>query len=240
MDSGAPTVHLNQCQMPSCKSSAKNEELCVNKVNIQVVEQPVVVEGEGRGSLGPKTPIVSRDNGCDCNSPLTVVNKMPNISSDDSLCKITTDVSLLIDQSSPRTPKESVFDPFAPGPEDKVLAPICNKYADAMRISVARCLSFDSLLQVRKDLSRPFDVESLSDEEMFESVYENLLEAIVSTQTEAALAEISIVNLDADTCNTPLHSTPLSGIADTCPGAPLKLAGKSRKIDLGLCKKLEF
>ncbi|KAL5738912.1 hypothetical protein ACOSP7_027859 [Xanthoceras sorbifolium] len=89
------------------------------------------------------------------------------------------------------------------------------------------------------DSSFDYDVESISDEEVFESVYNNLLEAIVAKQTEGLLAEIANIECDSDCCQTP-PAPRLNGIAETCPGAPMKSSAVSRKIDLGLCRKLEF
>jgi hypothetical protein len=46
-----------------------------------------------------------------------------------------------------------------------------------------------------------------------------------------------------DGFNTPDSATRLTGIAETCPGAPVKTAGTTKKlriIDQGLCRKLEF
>ncbi|KAJ6708500.1 CYCLIN-DEPENDENT PROTEIN KINASE INHIBITOR SMR11 [Salix viminalis] len=141
--------------------------------------------------------------------------------------------------SSPRTPKDGVFDPFAPGHEDKILAPQCKKYYDEARASVVRRLNFTSSFRALRNESFGDDVE-LSDEEMFESVYESLLEAIVLKQTEGALEEMTKLEWDSDDCTTPPAAPILTGVPDTCPAAPLKRKGKSRTIDLGLCRKLEF
>ncbi|KAK7386094.1 hypothetical protein VNO78_26038 [Psophocarpus tetragonolobus] len=120
---------------------------------------------------------------------------------------------------SPRTPKDGVFDPFAPGPDNMARAPSSNKYLDEYR-TVAR----------RLDFHPHADADTLSDEDMVESVYENLLQVIVSKQAE----EMS------DDCQTPSSMPRLTGTADTCPAAPIKPAGKPRNIELALCKKLEF
>ena len=102
-----------------------------------------------------------------------------------------------------------------------------------------RRLNFTSSRALRNE-SFGDDVEFLSDEEMFESVYESLLEAIVLKQTEGALEEMSKLEWDSDDCTTPPETPILTGVPDTCPAAPLKRKGKSRTIDLGLCRKLEF
>ncbi|KAG5100576.1 hypothetical protein JHK82_045628 [Glycine max] len=130
----------------------------------------------------------------------------------------------------PRTPKDGVFDPFAPGPDNMARAPNSNKYLDEYRTTVARRLDFHPSFDVVAEA----DSDTLSDEKMVESVYENLLQVIVSKQAEGALAQMS------DDCETPPSVLRFTGIADTCPGAPMKPAAKPRNIDLGLCKKLEF
>ena len=130
----------------------------------------------------------------------------------------------------PRTPKDGVFDPFAPGPDNMARAPNSNKYLDEYRTTVARRLDFHPSFDVVAEA----DSDTLSDEKMVESVYENLLQVIVSKQAEGALAQMS------DDCETPPSVLRFTGIADTCPGAPMKPAAKPRNIDFGLCKKLEF
>ncbi|KAG4203680.1 hypothetical protein ERO13_A05G415501v2 [Gossypium hirsutum] len=103
------------------------------------------------------------------------------------------------------------------------------KYVDEMRITVARRLNFNISVGTVGSVNHRTAVDSISDEEMFESVYENLLEVIVSNQAEGFLTEFSNI-----------ESPCLNGVSDTCPGAPIKLTGRSRVIDLGFCRKLEF
>ncbi|XP_022638215.1 uncharacterized protein LOC111241892 [Vigna radiata var. radiata] len=67
---------------------------------------------------------------------------------------------------SPRTPEDGVFDPFAAGPDNMARAPSSNKYLDDYRNSVARRLNF----QPSFDVSQA-DSDTLSDEDMVESVY---------------------------------------------------------------------
>ncbi|GKE74553.1 cyclin-dependent protein kinase inhibitor SMR11-like protein [Tanacetum coccineum] len=69
-----------------------------------------------------------------------------------------------------------------------------------------------------------------------ERVYESILEGIISKEAEDILSEI----VAADVLMTPPSAPRLSGIAETCPGAPMKPATKLRNIDSRLCKKLEF
>ncbi|KAJ1409670.1 hypothetical protein SESBI_22488 [Sesbania bispinosa] len=189
---------------------------------------------EGTECLVPVTPEAVRENE-DFQSPLTltVVRKQLKLASID--CE-RTNVRGRVDNGSPRTPKDGVFDPFAHGPDNMARAPQSNKYHEEYRNSVARSLNF----QPQSLLPCCDDAESISDEDMFESVYENLLQVIVSMQTEGVLAQMSSVEYDSDDCKTPPSPFRFNGIADTCPGAPLKPAGKPRNIQMGLCKKLEF
>lgn len=192
-------------------------------------------------SLSPITPDANKENGDFPGSPLTMVKQLPKIFSFDSKSKRNEDpFTEVYDSSSPQTPKDSIFDPFAPCSEDKVLAPQYKKYLNEARVIVARRLNFGSFFKGLGSTSCGNDAGSFSDEEMFKSVYENLLEVIIYEQTESAFAEISNIEWDSDACRTPPSAPLLSGVAETCPGAPLKPAGKSRIIDLGLCRKLEF
>ncbi|XP_031271577.1 uncharacterized protein LOC116129978 [Pistacia vera] len=250
MDSATCADLSNKCQ--GCE---KLDVVC-NKEVVQVSAM-----SNGSASLEPITPVPNReiaDSPYDCNTPLTEAKRPTKVPcfgaktarkedlvacADDSSPRAKTarkeDPVACVDDSSPRTPKDVVFDPFAPGPDNMAMAPLCKKYAEQMRTSVARCLKFESSFSLMENKTCVDDTESISDEEMFESVYNNLLEAIVSKQTEGLLAEISNTEWDADCCKTP-PAPHLNGIAETCPGAPVKPSAKSRKIDLGLCRKLEF
>ncbi|CAL0329473.1 unnamed protein product [Lupinus luteus] len=92
------------------------------------------------------------------------------------------------------------------------------------------------------------DAQSLSDEDMFESVYQNLLQVILSKQTEEGILSpdphSNVAEYDSDDCKTPPPSSLLLlEELNTCPHAPIKLKpGDKRRnnFQLGLCKKLEF
>ncbi|OAY44633.1 cyclin-dependent protein kinase inhibitor SMR11 [Manihot esculenta] len=234
MGSEICTDKMGKSQDLSQKFTESLDETCSEEANKAKVEP----------SLGPITPDANKENGdfaLEPSSPLTVVTKLPTLFTFDSKTNRNQDQFPYNDNfSSPKTPKDGVFDPFAPGPDDKVLAPQSKKYFDEAGISVARRLHFGSSLKGLDHESPGDGMESISDEEIFKSVYENLLEAIVSKQTESALAELSNMEWDSDSCRTPPSASQLNGIAETCPGAPLKPTGKSRIIDLGLCRKLEF
>lgn len=234
MDSDTCTDEMGKSQDLSLKSTKGLDEARDEEAKKAKVET----------SLGPITPDANKENGdffLDLCSPLTTVTKMPKVLIFDSKTNGNQDQLPYIDSSSsPKTPKDVVFDPFAPGPDDKVLAPLSKKYSDEARISVARRLNFGSSPKGLDHTSPGDGVESISDEEMFKSVYENLLEVIVSEQTESALAELSNMEWDYDACRTPPSARRLNGVAETCPGAPLKPTAKPRLNDLGLCRKLEF
>ncbi|XP_020209255.1 cyclin-dependent protein kinase inhibitor SMR11 [Cajanus cajan] len=180
----------------------------------------------------PITPDAVTENGdFQSQSPLTlsVVRKqlkLATIDCDSERCSVENIVNGV---GSPRTPKDGVFDPFAPGHDNMARAPSINKYLDEYRSTVARRLNFHPSFDVLQ-----VDGDTLSDEDMVESVYENLLQVIVSKQAEGLLAQKS------NRCESPPSVFHFTGIADTCPAAPMKPAGKPRNIQLGLCKKLEF
>ncbi|CAJ2665156.1 unnamed protein product [Trifolium pratense] len=143
---------------------------------------------------------------------------------------------------SPRTPKDVVFDPFAPPTKDAHHTP--SKYLDEFRTSVVRRLCFRSSAH---------NADSLSDQHIFESIYNNLLQFILFKQMEEEEEEEKellppMSNLqrydsdDDDECKSPPSMLRFTGIAHTCPPAPRKLkpANQPKIIQLELCKKLEF
>lgn len=200
-----------------------------------------MVEDTDRASLVPLTPDIGgecRDRGPHLvlNSPVT----LPSILLEKSCLDSAT--VLIGDGDSPRTPKGEIFDPFAPGSDELLLAPRCKKHLDEWRINVARCLDFGSCTknpEARNQNKNGAD-QSLSDEEMVESVYENLLETILSHKIKDVLAEMATIEWDDDACKTPTSVPRLTGIAETCPPAPMKATARSRNIDSSLCRKLEF
>lgn len=185
----------------------------------------------------PITPEAITENGdFQSQSPLTlsVVRKQLNLACID--CDCDSEIHRVNDDGigignrniggSPGTPKDGVFDPFAPGPDHMARPLDTSKYVDECRTAVARRLDF-----------HPSDVaqaDTLSDEDMIESVYETLLQVIVSNQAEGDLAPSS------NRCESPPSVFRLAGIADTCPGAPMKPVAKPRNIVLEFRKKLEF
>ncbi|GMH28686.1 hypothetical protein Nepgr_030529 [Nepenthes gracilis] len=130
----------------------------------------------------------------------------------------------------PLTPKECIFDPFAPGLDDMALAPMSKKLTKDSRNLIPHRLDF-------KD--HDGDVETFSKAALMESDYGTLLEAIVMKHKEMFLVEkYHPQSTDLDLISSPSQ---LSGVSFICPDAPMKpTARKSMNIDLGLCRKLEF
>ncbi|PON47746.1 hypothetical protein PanWU01x14_242130 [Parasponia andersonii] len=246
MGSGACTNQMDNCVDLSTSSLEKLDGLGVVEPRKKEEGQAMLVVASETNSLGPITPDSDRENGdfpVDLNSPPTSVKKMTSV----SVARFESETDrngenpLCCDgNGSPQTPKDGVFDPFAPGPDDLVLAPQCRKFVSKSRSVVARRLSFESSIDVLEEKSRGNDSCFISDEVIIETMYENLLGTILSTQTEVVLAGTSSVEWDSNDCRTPPTAPRLNEIADTCPGAPMRAAGKSRKIDLALCKRLEF
>ncbi|XP_076899828.1 unknown protein 1-like [Bidens hawaiensis] len=146
-----------------------------------------------------------------------------------------------VDGGSPSTPKDGVFDPFAPGPDRLALAPRIVKYLLESRSFVERKLNFNSVM-INNDLKHVSENALEDDDMLLEAVYNSLLECIISKHAEDVLGEISAVDSSSvGVLMTPSFAPRLTGIADTCPDAPLKRAmKKSRCIDVGLCRKLEL
>lgn len=209
-------------------------------VDLSCEAQPLKTSEDG--GLGPVTPVPDRRNGeavIGSDTPLTWVSsplKAVTCNSDG--------VGNIGLDSCVQTPKGSVFDPFAPGPDELMFAPR-KKTLEEPRIRPVRRLDFDDS-DVYMEEAGENEVEVVADEESFlESVYESLLDAIVSKQAEEVLAENPTLDLDSDGYKTPVSSPPSKGVAEICPGAPMKHVSESRKYNLGkydrgLCRKLEF
>ncbi|XP_038883894.1 unknown protein 1 [Benincasa hispida] len=230
-----------------CTDESKESENLSTKCCNKVEAQPEIVEL--RAPLGPSTPDADRESGdflSDSKSPLTqvVTSKPLSLTCIDSLDE---KIEAPLEDSdsfdplcSPRTPKDGVFDPFSPGPAHLALAPISRKCFNGSVGFVARRLQFgssssSSFLQIVE----AEEEQSISDNELLEAVYENLLEVIVSHQAESSLGQLSSSQSDSSDCSTPPTSF-VSGVAQTCPAAPVKPLRKLRNLDMGLCRKLEF
>lgn len=144
-------------------------------------------------------------------------------------------------EGSRRTPKGLGFDPFAPGPDELMLAPQCKKYFTDSRAKVTRHLNFEETLNFNENVDHLDNVGTVSEDEvLFELLYNSLLEVITSKQKEDLHLKASTPLPDSDGFKTPISAPRLSGVSDACPGAPVKPASRYRIIDNGLCKKLVF
>ncbi|KAJ0734935.1 putative cyclin-dependent protein kinase inhibitor SMR11/SMR16 [Helianthus annuus] len=207
------------------KLDMETKDLCL-------LSSPSSMVDNGGFGLRPITPESNKEGSevTSCfTSPLTLVSSHMNVDDDEG--------------DNPSTPKDVVFDPFAPGPDSLMLAPRSVKYLQESRNYVERRLNFNSM-KTKND-------ESALEDDMLlvEAVYDSLLECIISKQAEDILGEISAV--DSSSSSSSSSSSPdalmtpfgprLTGISETCPDAPLKpVVKKSRYIDHSLCRKLEL
>lgn len=189
--------------------------------------------------LGPVTPDFTREGGDHvdgCCSPVwssRYRNRCFNSQLFDDL--------VYTNEGSQQTLWGLEFDPFAPGPDELMLAPQCKKYFTDSRVKVTRQLNFDETLNFNEDVVHSDNVGMVSEDEMlFELLYNSLLEIITSKQEEDLYLKTSTPLSDSDGYKTPTSAPHLSGVSDTCPGAPMKSASRYKRIDKGLCKKLIF
>ncbi|KAL3629900.1 hypothetical protein CASFOL_026212 [Castilleja foliolosa] len=195
------------------------DELCKEEAN----ELSPSLSPPSSSSIVPLTPDSSRENveqRLEFSSPLTVMVSTPELNNNSS-----------------QTPKEALFDSFAPGPDKCVLAPHHNKYkGKESRIHVVRRLNFTNFIN---SVESSMDIISDDEDEehyLFRIVYGALLDAIV---LEQQTKQIGVVPGPVGP-GTPKSAPHLSWIAKTCPGAPIKSSRKLRNIDEEICKKLEF
>ncbi|XP_074333146.1 uncharacterized protein LOC141670981 isoform X2 [Apium graveolens] len=152
----------------------------------------------------------------------------------------------LPDASSPITPKGGSFDPFAPAIDDLAMAPRGSSYSrQAWNISAGSIKLGSSVRLAIEECCDSDEEDAWEDERLLKVLYYDLLEVIVSTQVYSVqfdmfLDEVLEKLLILDGYRTP---EPLfTGIADTCPPAPMKFERKAaiNITDRGLCRKLEF
>ncbi|KAK6129458.1 hypothetical protein DH2020_036799 [Rehmannia glutinosa] len=191
----------------------------VEAKNVIVLSQSSTPAADHRQSIGPLTPDSNRENGeldHDFSSPLTLVSSTLNASTQSNH-------PTSPDGNSSETPKETLFDSFAPGPDNVLLAPHHRKYREESRIHVVRRLNFLCETHLVRDISHESNMETISDEEhLFEIVYDTILDAIVSEQTKELGAKFPTRFSGLDGFRTPKSAPHLSGIAETCPAAPVK------------------
>uniref|UniRef100_A0A7N0RAP6 Uncharacterized protein n=1 Tax=Kalanchoe fedtschenkoi TaxID=63787 RepID=A0A7N0RAP6_KALFE len=178
--------------------------------------------------IAPVTPIPAREVQ-DIRIPRPVQCRLSNFDAEEPEC------------FTPQTPKQGVFDPFASGPDDMLLAPKLRKTTGETRISLARQLNFGSCSS--GESSGVLDKARSDEEKMLDSVFANLLDVVVPSSTEGHVAEESAQDADADGFKTPVLVPCINGIPKKCPDAPMKQTkptSKRFRIDASLCRKLEF
>ncbi|CAN8247259.1 unnamed protein product [Cochlearia groenlandica] len=96
-------------------------------------------------------------------------------------------------------------------------SPLCNQYNDKIKIDSS---------------------DLVSDEEIIDYIYQNVLRVIiVSLELQSNVVDSAVWGVDG--CKTPPSKhTDTDMVPDTCPGAPMKLTKISRNIDSGLRRKL--
>lgn len=139
-----------------------------------------------------------------------------------------------------KTPNDSIFDPFAPVHDKFMLAPLSKKSTEESRNNIVRRLNFSSSTNLVSWNQEAFNDTISEDEQMFDIVYSDLLDVITSERTKEITSESLSQVLDSDGFCTPKSAARLTGIAETCPGAPKKSISKYRNIDKKLCRKLEY
>lgn len=140
-----------------------------------------------------------------------------------------------------QTPTKSIFDPFAPGTDDLMLAPKKKKLRDSY-VPLRRRLDFDAGSESKEneegDKLKVFDKE---EEQFLESVFNSLLELIISTQLKEISAKTMVTDSDFfEDCKTPLSLPMLSSIVETCPPAPIRPTLTLERQNHNLCRKLDF
>lgn len=219
-------------------SIVKKLKGCYQYPGVEIVRALPQLPTKPSDSLGPVTPDSIREGGDHADVCWSPVSSLPR-----TLCFNSQQYGNLVysNEGSPRTPKGLVFNPFAPGPDELMLAPQCKKYLGDSRTKVMRQLNFEELLNFDNSVDHTDNMGSVSEDEMlFESLYNSLLEFISSKQTEGLQAKASTPLSDSDGYKTPSCAPRLSRVADTCPDAPRRPANRFKNIDKGLCKKLTF
>lgn len=140
-----------------------------------------------------------------------------------------------------QTPTESIFDPFAPGPEDLMLAPK-KKMRRESKIPLRRQLDFDSCDDSLENVEANAFEDAAQEDRLFELIFKSFFELIVSSQANEISAERLRVESNAsEGFGTPTYLSFLAGIAETCPDAPMRLhASKARRLSPDICRKLDF
>lgn len=216
-------------QVVSCESTVTKE------VKKSLIDEPLLlVRMENKG--GTK----SVDTDCD-----------PEFYKDDVAEAVTPRTDILeqtISSESPddnlsigcQTPRESIFDPFAPGPEEVACAPK-KKVIRGAEVLSRRQLNFESGDYPVKRLS--FDSDDAEEEDQCLQVLENMILDLIMPAGFLDRQEKTETMIDLspdEICKTPDSKPLLTGIASTCPPAPMRLSLKAFKLSPSICRKIDF
>uniref|UniRef100_A0A0D9XWB7 Uncharacterized protein n=2 Tax=Leersia perrieri TaxID=77586 RepID=A0A0D9XWB7_9ORYZ len=136
-----------------------------------------------------------------------------------------------------QTPRENIFDPFAPGPEEAACAP--KKVIKVPEVPSRRQLSFDSGEYPVKRLNYEFD-DCEEDDQFLERIWKMFIDLIISKQALERTGEGLIDSSSPVRCETPSSAPLLTGMADVCPDAPLRQPVKAVQLSPSICRKLNF
>ncbi|KAL5206256.1 hypothetical protein ABZP36_034465 [Zizania latifolia] len=137
-----------------------------------------------------------------------------------------------------QTPRESIFDPFAPAPEEVACAPK-KKVIRATEAPSRRQLSFESGDCPVRRLSYEFD-DSEEEDQFLERMCNMFIDLIISNQALDTAGKDMIDYSSPGNCETPTSQPLLTGMADTCPDAPLRRSLKVVKLSPSIRRKLNF
>uniref|UniRef100_A0ACD5Y4M5 Uncharacterized protein n=1 Tax=Avena sativa TaxID=4498 RepID=A0ACD5Y4M5_AVESA len=154
-----------------------------------------------------------------------------------------------------QTPRGNIFDPFAPGPEEAGCGAPKKKLVRGAEALSRRKLNFEAgdipirKLNLEADdipirrLSYEFD-DSEEEEVYLQGICKMFLDLIFSSQAlDATQAREDLNLIDAippESYKTPESQPLLTGIADTCPDAPVRPSLRMLKLSPGICRKLDF
>ncbi|CAN6335927.1 unnamed protein product [Urochloa humidicola] len=139
------------------------------------------------------------------------------------------------------TPRESIFDPFAPGPDVAAWAPKKQVIRGA-EVPSRRKLNFDSGDFPVKRLSFDWS-DSEEEDEYLQAIQKMILDLFISDGPLDQQEESEKIPMDSglcENCKTPDSKPLLTGIASTCPDAPLRPSHKVSKLSPSICRKIDF
>ncbi|GJN35734.1 hypothetical protein PR202_gb24537 [Eleusine coracana subsp. coracana] len=135
------------------------------------------------------------------------------------------------------TPRESIFDPFAPGPEEVACAPK-KKVIGGAEVLSRRQLNFESGDYPVKRLS--FGADDAEEEDQYLLVLENMILDLIMPNGFLYQAEKTKTTPIDLSPKTPDSKPLLTGIATTCPDAPMRSSLKVFKLSPSICRKIDF